>query len=161
MIAKLEKAINLRSEKKFNEAERTFIELTTEHPEDGSVFYHYAWLCDNMEREMEALPKYEKALSLGLSKEDLEGCFLGLGSTYRCIGQYNKAIAILERAISEFPNNDEFKVFKAMALYNVQAHEDAMNLLLNVIANTSTNKGILNYKKAILHYSDKLDKVFC
>ena len=47
-----------------------------------------------------------------------------------------------------------------MALYNVNEHKEAMNLLLNVIASTSSDKGVQEYKKAIEYYSDKLDKTF-
>ncbi|AWM12827.1 hypothetical protein DI487_02365 [Flavobacterium sediminis] len=160
MKEKLNKAIELRSQKKFKLAESIFNELILEYPNSALVYYHFAWLCDNMERETEARPKYEKALELGLTGEDLKGCYLGLGSTYRCIGEYEKAIVIFDKAIKEFPSDNEFKVFKAMALYNLKNHQEAMYLLLNVIAKTSTDKGIEEYQKAIEYYSDKLDKKF-
>lgn len=157
---KLSQAIRLRSEKKFAEAEAFFKQLVEEYPDNAKVFYHYAWLCDNMERESEARPKYEKALELGLTGDDLKGCYLGLGSTYRCIGEYEKSIALFDKAIHEFPKNNEYKVFKAMALYNIKEPEKAIHLLLSVIAQTSNDKGIQEYRKAIEYYSDKLDKTF-
>ncbi|CAM1366756.1 conserved hypothetical protein [Tenacibaculum litoreum] len=160
MEEKLAKAIALRSDKKYSEAEIILKELIKDFPNEAQIYYHYAWLCDNMERETEARPKYEKALELGLVGEDLVGCYLGLGSTYRCIGEYEKSIALLDKAIKEYPSNNEYKVFKAMALYNVNEHKEAMNLLLNVIASTSSDKGVQEYKKAIEYYSDKLDKTF-
>lgn len=160
MTEKLKKAIELRTNKQFKKAEKIFCELISEYPKNGEVFYHYAWLCDNMERELEAYPKYEKALELGLKGEDLEGCYLGLGSTYRCIGKYKKSVAILEKAISEFPQNGEFKVFKAMTLFNLKNYDEAMKILLNLIADTSNDTGIRNYKKAIKYYSDKIGVKF-
>lgn len=160
MTKKLAKAIELRTQKQFTKAEKIFCELISEYPESGETFYHYAWLCDNMERELEAYPKYEKALELGLEKEDLEGCYLGLGSTYRCIGEYEKSVNLLEKAISEFPENGEFKVFKAMSLYNLNNYEEAMKILLNLIGETSNDRGIQNYRKAIKYYSDKLSIKF-
>ncbi len=45
-----------------------------------------------------------------------------------------------------------------MILYNVKNYQEAMNLLLNVIAKTSSDKGIQKYQKAIEYYSDKLEK---
>ncbi len=158
MVGKLRKAIELRNQKNYSDLETMFNELVNDYPKNAQVYYHYAWLCDNMEREVEARPKYEKALELGLSGEDLKGCYLGLGSTYICIGMYEKSIALFDRAIKEFPLNNEYKVFKAMTLYNVESHQEAMNLLLNVVAKTSIDKGIHEYQKAIGYYSDKLEK---
>ena len=45
-----------------------------------------------------------------------------------------------------------------MALYNLENHQEAMNLLLNVATKTNTGKGIQEYQKAIEYYSDKLEK---
>ena len=47
-----------------------------------------------------------------------------------------------------------------MALYNVENHQEAMNLLLNVIAKTSADEDIQEYQKAIEYYSNKLEKKF-
>ncbi|CAL2081597.1 conserved hypothetical protein [Tenacibaculum dicentrarchi] len=160
MTEKLKKAIKLRTENKYIKAEKIFCELIFEYPKSGEVFYHYAWLCDNMQRELEAYPKYEKALELGLKDIDLEGCYLGLGSTYRCIGEYTKSVNLLQKAIFDFPENREFKVFKAMSLFNLNKCDEAMNILLNIIAETSNDNGIKKYKNAIKYYSDKLNKKF-
>ncbi len=160
MIKKLSKAIQLRTDQNYIQSEEIFKILIIEYPNQGSIFYHYAWLCDNMERELEAVPKYEKALELGLEGEELKGCYLGLGSTYRCIGEYSKSNHIFKKAILDFPDHAEFKVFQAMTLYNLKEHQEAMNLLLRIIAETSSNPGIQSYKKAILYYSDKLDQKF-
>jgi|TARA_B110000240_G_scaffold87331_1_gene99375 tetratricopeptide (TPR) repeat protein len=111
-----------------------------------------------MVREIEARPKYEKALELGLSGEDLKSCYHGLGSTYKCIGKYEKSLVLFDKAIKEFPLNNEYKFFKDMALYNLENHQEAMNLLLNVATKTNTGKGIQEYQKAIEYYSDKLEK---
>ena len=158
MVKKLLKAIELRNQKNYVDSESMLIELVNNYPKNAQVYYHYAWLCDTMEREIEARRKYERALKLGLSGEDLKGCYLGLGSTYRCIGMYEKSIALFDKAIKEFPLNNEYKVFKAMTLYNVENHQEAMSLLLDVVAKTSTDKGIQKYQKTIEYYSDKLEK---
>jgi tetratricopeptide (TPR) repeat protein len=160
MNDKLKIAINLRNQEKFTESEILMKELIVEEPKNATFYYQYAWLCDNMEKEKDAYPKYEKAIELGQQGEDLQGCYLGLGSTYRCIGEYDKSIKIFDKAISEFPKNNEFKVFKSMALHNLKKHDEAINILLNVIAKTSSDKGIIDYKKAIEYYSDKLNKKF-
>ncbi|WP_246321240.1 tetratricopeptide repeat protein [Paenibacillus germinis] len=37
----------------------------------------------------EAVPFYKKSLELGLSGEERQGAYLGLGSTYRTLGMYD------------------------------------------------------------------------
>ncbi|MEN7547246.1 hypothetical protein AAG747_04960 [Rapidithrix thailandica] len=63
--------------------------------------------------------------------------------------KHEKSIALIDRAIQEFPSNNDYKVFKAIALYNVKHYKEAMNFLLNVIATTSRDKGIQEYEKPV------------
>ena len=134
--------------------------LHAEFPDEPQVNYQCAWVHDLLGLEHEAIPFYEKAVKMGLSGEDLQGALLGMGSTYRCIGEYQKAKETFERALEIFPDNHEFKVFLAMTLYNVGEHARAMELLLNSLADTSKNHGILRYQRAIRFYSDKLDETW-
>jgi hypothetical protein len=62
--------------------------------------------------------------------------------------------------INLYPNNQAIKVFYAMNLYNLKEHGHAMELLLSSLIETTTNKEILDYKKAISFYSDKLDQIW-
>lgn len=66
---------------------------------------------DVMGLETEAMPYYEQAIANGLEGESLCGAYIGLGSTYRCIGEYDKAITVLETGLQQFPDNDVMKVF--------------------------------------------------
>jgi hypothetical protein len=56
-----------------------------------------------------------------------------------------------------FPNNHEYRVFIAMTYYNLGDHASAMELLLNSLADTSKDEGVLRYQRAIRFYSDKLN----
>ena len=103
---------------------------------------------------------YVKAIENGLEGEDLEGAYLGLGSTYRCLGEYDKAEKTFMEALKIFPKNLEFEVFYAMTLYNLKRHSESMERLLRVIAKSSADENIKSYRKAILYYSDKLDNRF-
>jgi hypothetical protein len=47
-----------------------------------------------------------------------------------------------------------------MALYNTGNHDEAMELLLKTLANTSGDPGVLRYQRAILFYADKLDETW-
>ncbi|SCW76926.1 Tetratrico peptide repeat-containing protein [Paenibacillus tianmuensis] len=159
-MKELEKAIQLRESGQLEEARCLLLELLNKEPMNPSVWYQCAWIHDVMELEREALPYYKKSLELGLSDEERQGAYLGLGSTYRTLGMYDDAKLILEEAIEEFPNRREFQVFYAMVRFNQKAYSESMEILLKQIAETSNDKGIQTYKKAILFYSDKLDQTW-
>ena len=153
MMEKLAKAIEHRSNERFEEAKRLLAELYSKDPDNADVNYHYAWLHDKMGEERIAVPYYERAIKLGLAEKDLNGAMLGLGSTYRTLGEYNKAIDILRYGMSLFPEAQQFPTFLSMALYNIGRHAEAMELLLKILATTSNNPDIKHYKQAILFYA--------
>jgi len=157
---KLAPALKLRETEKHAEARQLLLELHNEFPNDPQVNYQCAWIHDLLGLEREAIPFYEKAIQEGLSGDDLKSALLGLGSTYRCIGEYRKSIDTFQQGLTLFPNSLEFKVFLAMAYYNIDEHSKAMELLLNSLADTSKDEGILRYQRAIRFYSDKLDQIW-
>ncbi len=69
------------------------------------INYQCAWVHDLLGREHEAVPFYERAIEEGLTGEDLEGAMLGLGSTYRALGEYQRAVEALRGGTPRFPNN--------------------------------------------------------
>ncbi|MEH7225336.1 tetratricopeptide repeat protein [Bacillus sp. JJ1566] len=153
-------ALELRKEGRLKESNELLMGLVKESPEDSQLNYQVAWSFDVLGLESEAVPYYEKAIELGLQNEDLEGALLGLGSTYRTLGEYEKSEETLLKGIEKFPENHAMKAFYAMALYNLGRHQEAMGLLLKSLAGTSSDASILAYKKAIVFYSDKLDTVW-
>jgi tetratricopeptide (TPR) repeat protein len=157
---KLASAIKLRESGNHEEARRLLLELHSEFPKDPQVNYHCAWIHDLLGLEREAIPFYEKAIQTGLSGNNLKSALLGMGSTYRAIGEYQKSVDIFQRALILFPNSHEFNVFLAMAYYNIREYSKAMELLLNSLADTSIDEGILCYQGAIRFYSDKLDQTW-
>jgi tetratricopeptide (TPR) repeat protein len=160
MQDKLNQAIAYRNEEKFDEAEKLFLELVAQYPDSAEVEYHFAWLCDKRGLETAAVPHYERAIALGLTGEDLRGALLGLGSTYRTIGQYPQAVATLQRGMETFPDSKEFPTFLAMALYNTGEYKQAVSLLLKTLVETSDNEGIQRFSRAILFYADELDTIW-
>ncbi|MGM9988256.1 MAG: tetratricopeptide repeat protein, partial [Bacillaceae bacterium] len=105
MYTEVEKAIQLRKEEKLKESNELLVTLAREYPYDPFVQYQCAWSFDALGEEREAVPYYELAIALGLAGEDLEGAFLGLGSTYRTLGEYEKSKKIFEQARKVFPEN--------------------------------------------------------
>src|SRR5215207_3896256 len=156
---KLASAIKLRELENHEEARQLLLELYSEFSEDPQVNNQCAWIHDLLGLEREAIPFYEKAIQTGLSGDDLKSALLGMGSTYRCIGEYQKSIDTFQHALNLFPNSYEFKVFLGMAYYNIGEHAKAMEFLLNSLADTSSDEGILRYQRAIRFYSDKLNEI--
>ena len=157
---RLDSAVQLREMGKHEEARSTLLALRAEFPDDPQVNYQCAWIHDLLGLEREAIPFYERALELGLQGDDLKSALLGLGSTYRCIGEYQKAIDTFQRALTLFETCYEFKVFLAMAYHNSHEHEKAMQLLLTSLGETSQDDGIQRYRRAIRFYSDKLNQTW-
>ncbi|MEO2203896.1 tetratricopeptide repeat protein [Paenibacillus pabuli] len=159
-MSQLEQAIRLRQDGKMQEAIELLHKMAEKDPGNAGVWYQLAWAHDSLGLEREAVPYYEKALSQGLSGEDRAGAILGLGSTYRTLGQYEQAKKWLEVGMEEFPAQREFEVFYAMVLYNMGEHAEAMKRLLIQLADTSTDRGIHDYSRAIRFYSDQLDRIW-
>ena len=157
---KLASAVKLRETEKHEEARQLLLELHNEFPNDPQVNYQCAWIHDLLGQEREAIPFYEKAIQTGLSSDELKSALLGLGSTYRCIGEYHQSIDTFQHARTLFPNSHEFNVFLAMTYYNIAEYSKAMDLLLNSLINTSKDEGILRYQRAIRFYSDKLNQIW-
>lgn len=155
MQCKIAAAIALRKEKKYAEAEKILLDLLSEDSENPDLNYQLASTYDVQGREAEAVAPYEKAIRLGLAT-DHEGAMLGLGSTYRCLGLYEKSLAMFNQAIAEFPENRALKVFRALTLYNLGSAEESVGQLLIQLLDTTSDKSIQSYERALRFYSDKL-----
>jgi tetratricopeptide (TPR) repeat protein len=160
MRDRLQEAIELRSTGRAEEAQTILLDLVATYPDDAEINYQTAWVHDNLGLEREAVPFYVRAIELGLSGEDLEGALLGLGSTYRTLGEYQQAEETLRRGMTMFPHNRAFQVFLAMTLYNSRRYQEAMELLLTNLAETTADETILRYKRAILFYAPQLDQTW-
>ncbi|MEB2627034.1 tetratricopeptide repeat protein [Peribacillus frigoritolerans] len=159
-MGNLERALHLREKKEFEKSNRLLMDLAKQNPGDAVIQYQCAWSLDILGLEVTAVPYYEAALELGLPEDDAKGAYLGLGSTYRTIGEYEKSRRTLETGLAKFPGDKALLVFRAMAFYNLGQNDLAMESLLKIIAETSRDQEIQSYAKAIEFYSDKLDKVF-
>jgi len=159
MKDKLAQAIALRKQNMPEVALTILKELLQTHPNDPDVNYQMAWTCDFMGKEFAAVPFYEKAISNGL-KEDRDGAMLGLGSTYRCLGEYEKSLQVFDQALLEFPEHRAIKVFRALSLYNLGKAEESVSQLLIQLLDTTNDSSIKSYERALRFYSDKLNQTW-
>ncbi|MFE0648682.1 tetratricopeptide repeat protein [Streptomyces sp. NPDC059534] len=153
-------AVALREQGRKDEARERLVALAARWPDDAEVAYQTAWAHDVLGLEAEAVPYYERALAgTGLTPDDRRGALLGLGSTYRILGRYEEAVALLTGAAEEFPEDGSLRAFLAMALYNTGRHHDSVRLLLRLLAATSDDPSVREYRPAIEHYAEDLDAV--
>ncbi|MER7912850.1 tetratricopeptide repeat protein [Streptomyces sp. NPDC096068] len=158
----LAEAVALRERGGREEARERLVALAARWPKDPGIAYQTAWAHDVLGLEAEAVPYYERALddpTGRLASDDRRGALLGLGSTYRVLGRYEEAVALLTRAADEFPEDGSLRAFLAMALHNTGRHHDAVALLLRLLAGTSEDPSVRAYRRAIEHYAEDLDAI--
>ncbi len=160
MEDKLLRAIQLRKDNKPDRAVILLNELLKSNPDDPKINYQMACTCDLMGKENEAVPFYEKAISNGLTGEDRKGAMLGLGSTYRCLGEYQKSLKVFDQAIAEFTEDRSLKVFRALTLHNLGKSEAAIEQLLIQLLETTGDDSIKTYNEALRFYSNKLSETW-
>lgn len=154
----LSEAARLRERGRPEQALEVLLALAGRFPADSTVAYQVASLSDFLGREREAVPHYVRSLDgEGLTVEDRRGAFLGLGSTYRALGQYAQAVDTLRDGVAEFPEDCALQTFLAMALFNVGQHHEAMQILLRLLAGTSGDAALQQYTRAIRHYAEDLN----
>ncbi len=158
LISTLKDADKLRAKDRHEEACQLLVQLAAEFPTNPVVQYKTACVYDFLGREREAIPYYHAAIENDLPETDLRGAYLGLGSTYRTLGQYAESKKILLEGLSRFPNANEMKVFFAMTLYNLGENHEAVSSLLKLVTETSSDEKIRDYERAILFYADDLNK---
>lgn len=148
-------------------ARALLLDLLAAYPDEAEITYQLAIVHDNLGLEREAIPYYLQTLEQGLSGLDTatalmkrERAFLGLGSTYRGLGEYRHAEETLRQGLSEFPQSRALQVFLAMALYNTQQYREAMELALTNLAETTADESLRYYTRGIVFYAQHLDETW-
>lgn len=149
------------------EARALLLGLAAAYPDDAEITFQTAVVHDNLGLERESIPFYIRALAQGLSGPDTatklmkrERAFLGLGSTYRGLGDYQQAEETLRLGLREFPQSRTLQVFFAMTLYNTQQYKEAMELLLTNLMETTSDEALQYYKRGLLFYAQHLDEIW-
>lgn len=160
ILETITQAKTLRRHDNLEASQTLLLQLVAEHPNDPMVLYEVGGSYDVMGQEKQAIPYYEKAIQRGLSGPDLQECLVCLGSSYRNVGNFDKAIEVLEQAGGEFPDKNSSRVFLALAFYSAGREDEAVSLLLDLLLKTSLDEDILSYARALEFYKDNLDEIW-
>ena len=158
-IEEEQKALNMIRAGDWAGARPILVKLCKENPENASLHYRAACAHDTLGLEKEAVPFYEAALRLGLTGDELEGAYVGLGSTYRLLGEFSKSIEVLLEGSNKFPDSQCMKVFEAMTLHESGRHNLAVAMLLHCIADKPGDRSVALYRRAIQQYAAEFGKV--
>lgn len=122
--------------------------------------YQMGWTHDALGKEADAVEPYKQAIALGLQGKDRLQLFIGLSSTLRSLGRYPEALAVIDQACEEFPNELVTKVFRSLVLNNLDRSDEAIGALLNVLIDSTTDCEVRAYARALEFYSTRLREVF-
>ncbi|MHA7845875.1 tetratricopeptide repeat protein [Serratia sp. D1N4] len=149
----------LKEQGRYQEASDLLQLMLQQAPQDAMLHYQLACLYDVQGFEQQAIPCYLAALQYELPAQQRQEAWLGLGSTYRALGDYQKSLATFDAGLGEFPQAKEITLFRAMTLYNLGETKQAVADLLLLLAETSSHSAISHYQRAIRQYATDLDRI--
>jgi len=155
---RLAQASRLREEGELEQARELLLALRAERPDDAQVAVQTAWVHDSLGLEDDAVGHYESAIAGDLPDDDLRGAFLGYGSTLRALGRDDDSDRVLRQGIARFPDFRPLRVFHALTAYNLGRQRDAVEELLRVLVETTSDPEILRYRRSLTAYADDLDR---
>ncbi|CAI1970561.1 tetratricopeptide repeat protein [Serratia marcescens] len=149
----------LKTQGRYQEATALAQRQLAAEPEAAMLHFQLACLYDVQGLEQQAIPCYLAALARDLPSAQRREAWLGLGSTYRALGEYPASLRAFDDGLTEFPQANELMLFHAMALYNLGENKRAVADLLLLLADTSSDPDIRGYQRAIRHYAADLNVI--
>ena len=111
---------------------------------------------DSAGREEEAIPHYERALSLGLPDELVPRALVQLGSSLRNAGRNEEAIALFDDAVARFPDDAALRLFRAFALATGGRDREALVDVLDLARTRIDAPEIDRYRRSLENYTRAL-----
>jgi tetratricopeptide (TPR) repeat protein len=154
------KARDLREDDQLEESLETLLPLLEEYDDDPLVLFEVGGAYDILGLTAEAIPYYEQAITDGLQGPELEECFICLGTSYRVLGDYSESIEVLEQARSQFPTSNSAKAFLALALYGNKQFAESVQLLIDILLESTADEDLLSFSDTLEYFKDNLDEVW-
>ena len=123
--------------------------ILAEHPTDARVLYAVGDAYDTAGKTRIARSFYDLALRSGLSGDLLRQCYVQYGSTLRHLGKFAYSVEVFERARQDFPDLPSLSVFQAISLHASGRFDEAIALLLEVVAKGVESPDIERYQPSI------------
>ncbi len=155
---RLAHAIHLRENGQLEQALPLLLELRTQFPDDAQIAVQTAWVHDSLGLEEEAVPHYQAAIAGNLTDDEMRRALLGLGSTYRTLGRDAESVQTLRQGIERFPDFRPFRVFLALTTYNLGQPREAVQELLTLLLETTSDPNIQRYRRSLTDYAEDLDR---
>lgn len=153
----LNHALNLRREGKLFESHHILEEMISVDPENALLRYEYAWSCDILAKDDEAISSYKLALKLGLPEPQAVNAYGQIGSLYRLQGCLEEAEHILMSGMSKVKDDSLLKIHYAFTQYNLGNSEEAMRWMVEALLGSTRNPEILLNQRAIGYLGSNLD----
>lgn len=154
------RAKELRHADELDKSQELLLKLLDAYPNDPQVLFEVGGAYDVLEEARIALSFYQKAIDAGLEGDSLEECMVCIGVCQRGLGEMSTAVATLEKAVEQFPNNNSSRVFLALAYYSDGQDDEAVRLLLDLLLTTTQDPEILEFAGVFDYYKDNLDEVW-
>lgn len=148
-------ATSMMKEGKIREALRLLLTSLEGNQNSARLNFYIAVCYDAMSREKRAVPYYERALNLGLPDDNKHDAILGLGSTLRITGDYERSIEVLTDGLEKFPESTYMRLFRSLALFDAGRGEASVYDLFEIVREKLLNPGdgfynsIVNYFKEV------------
>ena len=156
--ARLAQAMELRERGELEAARELLLELRAERPDDPRVAVETAWVHDSLGHEEEAVGHYAAALAGELSQEELQGAYLGLGSTLRALGRDDDSDRVLRAGMQRCPDFRPLRAFHALTAYSRGDARDAVRTLIHLLLESSEDPTVQRYRRSLTAYADDLDR---
>ncbi|REE67684.1 tetratricopeptide repeat protein [Paenibacillus taihuensis] len=117
--------------------------------------FELALTLDAMDKELEAIPHYEMALSAGLPPDKRASALLSLGSSLRNVGQFEQAKLVLKEAVHEFPDHIGIRCFYALAQYSGGEPAESVRTLVDAIL-VILPESVKPYAAGLHHYAQQI-----
>lgn len=157
MEESLKMALKLRRDGNLLDSNRILKELVIKYRDNAMLHYEYAWNCDILKKDDEAISFYEKALELGLSGKEAVIAYAQLGSLQRLHGRLRESEKILMTGMNRFWEAGILKTFYAFTQYDLGNPGEAMRWMTNALLDSTLEHEILLNKRPLTYLGSNLD----
>lgn len=142
------------------QALQEFESLLKEGEQQALINYQIGICYDNLGYTRNAIPFYEVAIENNLEKVHLKRCLLGLGSSYRLTGNYEKSLKVLQTGYEMFPEYKPLHLFYVLTLFNLNEYERALEIGFETLLSVNENEDVAFFSKGLDYYSKHINDIW-